>query len=254
MDLQGAPNFRDLGGLPAADGRKIASRRLFRSEVLDRLTPDDMARLGEIRVCAVCDLRSAEERAEEVGLWPAQESARLILTAAPGAPDVVKRTGWADRLRDERFDGPQARERMVRAYRRMPETFASALAELFEHLETMQHGVLIHCMAGKDRTGFVVAMVLSALGAPRAAIYDDYLETGRRAATAPKVLEVLQKMFGPDPPARARAAAVEVGAVRLEYLDAAFAQVAADFGSVDAYLARLAAPRRLARVREALLV
>jgi protein-tyrosine phosphatase len=254
MDLEGAPNFRDLGGIPAVGGRRIAPRRLYRSEVLDALSAADLERLARTPFSAVCDLRRPDEREAEIGLWPPAGSVRLI-TAEPIVDfDVVQQKHWTRRLLDDSYGPEQARRQMVGAYHQMPEGFAGVLTELFEHLEHAEGAVLIHCMAGKDRTGFVVAMLLSALGAPPDAILEDYLETGRRWRVPPKVEHILDRLFEGRPPARARDAAREIGSVRPEYLQAAFDKIEADAGSVATYLERLAGPGRIERLRTRLLV
>ena len=253
MDLESAPNFRDLGGIPAAEGRLIAPRRLYRSEVLDGLSAADLERLAATAVSAVCDLRRPEERAAEIGLWPPAGSVRLITAEPTETLDIVQQKHWTRRLLDDGYGPEQARRQMTATYRQMPQAFAGVLAELFAHLDEAEGAVLIHCMAGKDRTGFVIAMLLSALGTPRDAVFEDYMETGRRWRVPPKVGTILDRVFDGRPPERAIEASREIGSVRPDYLQAAFDRIEETAGSVDAYLQGLAGEGRIERLRARLL-
>jgi protein-tyrosine phosphatase len=96
--------------------------------------------------------------------------------------------------------------------------------------------VLVHCTAGKDRTGFVVAMVLAALGVPRDAIVDDYLESSRRRPPA-ALAQALVALAGLAPSTRALGAIEAIASVSPDFLDTALGVVERDHGGADAYLA-----------------
>jgi protein-tyrosine phosphatase len=237
--LEGAPNFRSVAALPAAGGRRLRTLRLFRSDALHRLTDADLPRLAALRIGAVLDLRRDDERTSAPSRWPAPVAPETLTYDL--APDLqaVRAGGWRDRLADPGFDADAARRWMIDTYARMPGAFAPAVREAVGRLSAAPAAapgaLLVHCTAGKDRTGFVVAMVLAALDVPHDAIVDDYLESSRRRPPA-ALAQALAVMGGIEPTPRTLGAIETIAGVRTEFLDAALAAVARDFGSVPAYL------------------
>ncbi len=168
LALQGGRNFRDLGGYATEDGRSVRWRRLFRSGTLAQLTPADQAVLEGLGVRAVCDLRTTSERQAEPSSW------------APAAGRVMC---WHYELDDGAVMGafrlgmPTAegvRSAITEFYLAAPEDFAHRLSELFRALAARESPLIMHCTAGKDRTGMAAAIVLRALGVPVRAVVDDY--------------------------------------------------------------------------------
>jgi protein-tyrosine phosphatase len=169
--LAGAFNFRDLGGLPLADGRRTRPGRLFRSDTLQALTPQDVQLLRtQIGLRAVIDLRLADEVAGE---------GRGALAAA-GEVDYVHAP-----LEMASTDGIPPDQVLNRLYARCL-TSASLPQAIMRIAETASRPTLFHCAAGKDRTGVVAAVVLGLLGVADDAIVADYL---RSAASMPRMIE-----------------------------------------------------------------
>ena len=124
---------------------------------------------------------------------------------------------------------------MVELHERFPRLLAPTLRKLCEQLLARRAPLLIHCTAGKDRTGFTVAVLLYALGIPRELIYADYLAS-RNWAGAKKHRPALARRLAPVIPAAAMDTVLDpILDVRERYLDAALAAVAAEFGSVERY-------------------
>lgn len=241
MQLAGAPNFRGLAGIRAADGRVIRDGRLFRSDVLSQLTQDDMSLLPSFDIRLVCDLRNSKERSQERNRWPEQQIVRTVVREQDAGMENIGRIPWDARLLEDNFDEEQARQYMLAAYRAMPNELAHHIASLVEYCSHPGSGaVLIHCMAGKDRTGFVCAMVLWALGVPISVIFDDYLESAERCAQNSKIHSSLLRLFGTEIPPRAQIAATVIGSVKIEFLQAAFLEIELNYGSIDLYLADVA--------------
>ncbi|MDO1496580.1 hypothetical protein HND72_18675 [Pseudomonas putida] len=92
--------------------------------------------------------------------------------------------------------------------------------------------MLIHCQAGKDRTGFVCAILLWALGVPMAEIRRDYLRSSGKFARTEYMASMLRQAFHDDIPARVVDVAAVLGDVRAEFLDATFDQIVRDHGSM----------------------
>lgn len=164
LELAGSFNFRDLGGYETADGRTVRWRRLFRSDALHGLTPEDIARLDEIGLTAVFDLRSAMEL-ERDGVGSLFDGGVLHhhvpFTANVGSADA----------RDFGSSLSELYQRMLKDAQPCISTIFSALAE------EQTYPAVFHCAAGKDRTGIISGLVLSALGVPDAEIIADYALT-----------------------------------------------------------------------------
>ncbi len=167
--LQGVSNFRDLGGYPGVQGRPLRWRRLFRSDHFGALTDADRSRLAALGITRVFDFRGVAERAATPYHWPGALQQSLAIE-----PTVVQR------LQDMAAAGTQLTVPAVQAlmedlYRSLVTVQAPRFAELFSHLLDADAPLVFHCTAGKDRTGVAAALVLLALGVPRALVLQDYL-------------------------------------------------------------------------------
>ena len=189
IDLEGAANVRDLGGLATADGGTIQSGRVFRSDNLQGLTDGDVAVLvGDLKLRQVVDLRSGPEVTLEgpgpLTRVPEVTIHHLTLFAEGGVhTDVEADTVDADRVlpwQNERVDEDLAELRVTGYYyaylRDRPDSVIAALRVLAHD----DGAAIVHCAAGKDRTGVVCALALEVAGATREAIIADYVATGDR--------------------------------------------------------------------------
>lgn len=230
-------NLRDLGGLATTDGRTVAMGKVFRSGQLVDLPEEQIAVVHGLGVRKVLDLRSSHERAAVPGLQ------------LPGAEHV-----WLDVLGDAHATGPtrlgevlrrpveasallgagRADEIFCAAYRDMVSSplARAAYGRLLRVLLDPGAGpVLFHCAAGKDRTGWAAALVLSALGVPSDAILADYLETndGFLASYTSFVSTWAEK--GGDPEVL-----LAVMSARPAYLLAALDETHSSYGGIEGYL------------------
>lgn len=244
--LAGAPNFRSVAALPAA-GATLRVDRIFRSDALHRLTDADLATLARLGIAAVIDLRRDDERAAMPTLWPSGAPRETLTFDALPDLQAVRAGGWRVQLGDA-ADADGARRWMVETYERMPAALAPAVRDAARRLVAGASGpapgVLVHCTAGKDRTGFVVAMLLAALGVPRDAILDDYLESGRRHPPA-VLARTLLAASGLQPTANELAAIETIAGVDVAFLDAALRTAERHHGSVDGYLVAAGVDARL---------
>jgi protein tyrosine/serine phosphatase len=169
IDLAGCFNFRDLGGYPAADGRRIAWRRLFRSDGLHLLTLEDVARLcDELDLRDVVDLRSPAE-VEQDGRGLLEQSAVRIhhLPLFDGDPRV------------ERDRSVEAQMTLADRYLGLLEIAQQPIAATIEVVAAAEGAAVYHCAAGKDRTGVISAILLAALGVAPEVIVADYALTNQ---------------------------------------------------------------------------
>jgi protein-tyrosine phosphatase len=171
VELAGAHNVRDLGGLPAAGDRRIRPGVLFRGDHLDDVTEADLAVLRDaVGLRAIVDLRAAREAPVPAAWLGSLGVARLHLP-------LVDLGGTTDRsqLREE------FRNDIAGAYERMLDIFAPNLVPILEFLVEGGHTpALVHCAAGKDRTGITVAVLMAAAGVEEPGIVADYVATGER--------------------------------------------------------------------------
>lgn len=234
--IEGLPNFRELSVARMADGRKMRRGRLFRSGALTHLSEADRSALAELGIELVFDLRTCDEQEREPNQWPAGAQPEFWSSPEARVRTAAPVFDWRSRLADPDFDPADARAWMLRAYTRMPGLFARPLSALFERLGAPRPPTtLVHCSAGKDRTGFVCAMVLFALGAERGEVVEDYLLSGQRMPAA----GLLQAMLGREMKGlstKLLAALMVMAEVREDYLDAALFAIGREFGGVDRYL------------------
>lgn len=252
LRLAGASNFRSLGGLPTADGRSIRPYALMRADRLVGLDGDDWKALGRIGLATVCDLRSDAERAEHPNAIPPGLRVRELRC---DVRNDLRADPTLGRLLAEEPSARGAERVMTEIYRRFPRYMGGTLTTVVGRLMEGGAPMLVHCSAGKDRTGFVIAMLLHTLGVPEELIRQDYLAS-RHWPGAESHRASLASRLAPFVPLHELPAAVDaVLDVREAYLDAAMASLRDEFGSVGRYLEAAAGldSARSARLRDRLL-
>ncbi|MGH7152649.1 MAG: tyrosine-protein phosphatase [Acetobacteraceae bacterium] len=236
VPLEGASNVRDLGGWPASGGR-VRCGRVFRSAALSGLTPRDATTLVDLGVRTVCDLRGTLERAAA----PSRLDG-VTIHSLPIEPSVG--TSLRDILATRQATGADTLSLMRQAYIAYAVDWAHRYRRMFDLLLEQDGALLFHCSAGKDRTGFGAALILTALGTPREAILADYLASNR----------LWRRDAGIDaglPPA----IAANLLLVHAELLETAFAAIDETHGGFDRYAESQLGlgPVRRERLRERLL-
>jgi len=239
--LEGCSNLRDLGGYRTADGRTVRFGRVFRSASLAGLTGADLRVFGATGIRTVCDLRGEREAARAPSRLP-----------DAGAPEVVRlpiepRVGASlrDLLAREEATGEDVYDLLRTAYTSYATDHLPRYRAIFDLLLREERlPLLFHCSAGKDRTGFGAALLLTALGVPRETVVADYLATNR--------IWKREHALPPNTPADARDTLLTA---HRPLLEAALDPSASTHGSLDALLEDGLGldPPRLARLRAALL-
>lgn len=185
IDFEGLPNTRDLGGLPAADGRRVRRGLLLRSGTLYFATAADRRRLVEdYHLRAVVDLRGNDELAEYPDGMDLMPGVRYVhADALRGTVAGISQNAEARaRLEAARADDedPAGFMEMVYPHILLGESGIAAYRELLRCvLETADGAVLWHCHFGRDRCGMGSMLVEAALGVPMEAMEEDYLATNR---------------------------------------------------------------------------
>ncbi|MFI2283530.1 tyrosine-protein phosphatase [Nocardia beijingensis] len=238
MQLSAAPNARDIGDYPTQGNGKLRTGVVFRTDALDKLTAADQQKLVSSGITAVIDFRSPNESGANPDKLPASiptlarpvydpgnDFYLLVGKAVQGGPAVQQQM-----LGDGKAAG------IMRDYYRWMVTDAGARAQFGTAIRDVANAngpVLFHCTAGKDRTGWMTAILMTALGVPKGQVYKDYLESNDNLAAGNKALMdgLVAKGLVTDP-----ALFDPILGVRAEYLDAAFDQAAASFGSFDRFV------------------
>lgn len=194
IDVEGAANMRDLGGTPTEDGGQIVPHRLLRSDNLQGLTERDVDKLvGEFGVTTIVDLRTTGE-VEKEGPGPLDAMPGIrhafhpVLPVFPSRQDEVSRALLTEKLaRDaERYPDDVTTGHYLGYLEERPEEVTAALRAI----ATSRGAAIVNCAAGKDRTGVIVAMALTAAGVGREAVIADY------AASAERIDAVIARLTG----------------------------------------------------------
>ncbi|MEQ8485137.1 MAG: tyrosine-protein phosphatase [Pseudomonadales bacterium] len=184
LPFEGCFNFRDIGGYPGAEGHTVRWGRYFRAGRQDRMTPADLERLRALGIRTQIDLRRPDE-AREQGPGPLAELGAAyhnIAVIPEGGTDVLSRLVGDTGISGRRYLGYL--EFGPEAWRRQFEIFAHGGSQ----------PILVHCTAGKDRTGVSTAFLLSVLGVDRAWIEADYVLTNRDVARQVDFLEGIRAL------------------------------------------------------------
>jgi protein-tyrosine phosphatase len=177
LPLEGAVNFRDLGGYRTSDGRRIRTGLIYRSAGLHRLTESDHAHLHQIGLKLVCDLRSAEEVALEPDRLPQNSAPEYLHLPLNSDDQREQRERLIALLFNRRTLAPMMADYYVRV---MIEANAHVYGTILNRLANQENlPTVIHCTAGKDRTGIAAALILSVLGVPEETIIVDYSLSNR---------------------------------------------------------------------------
>lgn len=162
IELQGCLNFRDLGGYPTRDGRRLRWGRLFRSDALHQLSAADVARLrDDLGVGTIIDLRSTPEVRSE-GRGPLEDG-----------PFTVHHIPLFDGDTQSRPERPPDRS-LADIYFMLAQFAAEPITRVVRVLAESEAPAVYHCAAGKDRTGVISAVLLGLLGVEDEIIVADY--------------------------------------------------------------------------------
>ena len=227
LDLEGAINFRDLGGYQTQNGDCLAYGRLFRAGALNRLTENDRVILQEAGIRVVCDLRSLAEARAQPDRLPANVTYRHL-------PVYIRDPigGWRAVFQRHRLD-----ELFNKMYTHsIIEQGAPILGSLMRLVADPANLPLVfHCTRGKDRTGVLAALILHICGVPRQTIVADYTQTNN---STDQFIASVRKSFRsvPAPPGFKLEQFYPLLSARPELIERAFAHIEACYGSVEAYL------------------
>ncbi len=232
LPLECCDNFRDLGGYETNDGRTVRWDRLYRTSDLSKLTRSDLEYLSQLDVKLVCDFRSDRERIANPNRTIDDAPEILDLPVDPEGvdPEALRmkiRTGGMVALGVERT--------MRDAYRAFVTDYSEEWAVMFQRLAREENlPTVMHCTAGKDRTGFASALLLLVLGISEETVFEDYLLTNYYQQNSFRFVlrwVPLYSFFRTDPKDL-----LPLLEARREYLQVALDEMVSSYGSIDAYL------------------
>lgn len=232
LPLEGALNFRDLGGYETSDRRYVRWGRLFRADSLGGLTPDDLRYLSALDIQLICDFRSEQERSDDPSRY---DSASINLLNLPVSAEGVDPTIMRRKIRTGGVVQLELERTMQNSYHLFVTDFSDDWAAMFRFLADPKNlPAVVHCTKGKDRTGFASALVLLALGVPQETVFEDYLLSnvylqGFRSFVLRWV--PLYSFFRTNPDDL-----LPLLEARRSYLQESFDAITEEYGSIDNYL------------------
>ena len=217
--VHGTYNLRDVGGYPAADGR-VRPGRLLRSDGLHRLGPEGKRHLRDLGIGVVVDLRDEFE-------------ARIMPDDLDGLDVTVVRLPVFEGSGSSQGSEPVA---LPALYTKIVTQHAGVVVRALREIAAADTGVLVHCTAGKDRTGIVVALALLAVGVDRRIVVDDYArsEANLRGEWLDGMIALIVEHGGVESPELR----ILMGGSPADALDAVLDEIERDHGSVRQYLLR----------------
>lgn len=251
LPTEGIHNLRDYGGYAVPGGGRVRTGLLFRSGQHMEASTADLDLIHSLDIRTIIDLRGVSERQG----FPCRRHPQF-------AGEVIAHDGETSNSPPHEGGGGQvvmtahkARERMLAVYRRIPVNPAmiAMFSRYFAALAQRDGGSLVHCFAGKDRTGIAASLLLHVLGVHRDDVVAEFLRTNdapTRAVLERQSLPRMQAHYGDIEPE----ALHNLMGVLPEYIETCFAEVTRDHGSLDAYLAKVLGvdETRKARLRDKL--
>lgn len=224
VSLQGAVNFRDIGGYKTREGKKVKWGKIYRSGEINKLTAEDIILLEKRNITTDIDFRGLDEskKAPDV-IW----KERKYIRCGAGSEAVQN---WMQAMKNI-----QNGDSLMISYYAKIDSLGLRYATLFQQLLTQKENeaLVYHCTAGKDRTGIATALVLYSLGVPKEIIWDDYEASNYYRLSDNNRLIQMIAAFGIT-----KNVAESMIAVKASYLDATWNALIKKYGSIDAFLSK----------------
>lgn len=223
LPLEGAPNFRDLGGYRTSDGRRLRWGAVYRSGQLSALSENDYKYISTLGLRLVCDFRVDAERQRAPTKWHGAAAPEIVARSIDTVSYAGQSTGMQEHMRT--------------VYSRIPFDGSAEYAFLFRRIIDGDIPVLVHCTSGKDRTGFFSALLLTILGVPHETVVEDFLLSNKYLVPEERISELArqmqerQKLATPPNAETVRAAS----GVLASNLEVGFRVINENYGSVENY-------------------
>lgn len=196
LNLTSVHNFRDFGDYTGHGGRQVQPRKLFRSAHLSGTNEAELSQIEALNISLVVDLRHTPERDRQPNKWPGGNPVNLVEYPDKPGGESAKTAPHEAFMQNKLHTPEDARGYMRGSYAARPhdEGFVSSFSKTLKFMAAEGKPLLIHCTAGKDRTGTLAAVILSSLGVDRDTIMEDYMLT-MTAVDIESLLEPAAKMM-----------------------------------------------------------
>ena len=234
LNFQGIANFRDMGGYRTGDGKQVKWGTLYRAGAFTGSSDTDLRGLQQLNLVTLIDFRSSAEKEEEPNRLPDPTGFSVveIPTLDDGNKALVGEV--MERIDSGNFEGFDPNLAMIKANRQFASSFTPQFRQFIRTvLDADGAPVVWHCSAGKDRTGFAAAILLRILGVPNDVVMQDYMASKEHALEARRSQLLLLRVFKGEE--AADKLAIMMG-VEQAWLEAAFAEIDARWGSFDNYV------------------
>jgi protein-tyrosine phosphatase len=226
-------NFRDLGGYRTTDNRQLKWGRVYRSDKLSSLSEQDQHFILRLGISQVSDFRSDEERRDSPHNLPLNSG--ITVRELPITSDAVQIERITLRLQEDDATADDMALFLIEANREMVERFTPIYRQWLQALlNEDSYPQVFHCTAGKDRTGFGAALLLSILGVPQQTILQDYLATN--TYTAARVDSIVHYVHEKTMHQVNQDVIRTLFTVQAHYLGEAFKAIEEEYGNVDNYI------------------
>lgn len=232
LQLEGTPNLRDFGGYHTASGAMVPWGRLFRSGRLSALTEADKQFIEALGIARIFDFRREDEvEHAPTALLAGTRASITNLPMGEGSHSEFYRV-----IRSGELTTADAVALMSNLYASLAREQGDYYGQVLRHLADEDSPLLIHCTAGKDRTGVGAALILLLLGVDRDTVMEDYLLTSQYYPSPRDQSEIMQRL-GENPDAHA--ALLPLMSVRPEFLQGVFDVIDTHYNSLDDYFSRV---------------
>jgi protein-tyrosine phosphatase len=225
IKLEGAHNFRDLGGYPTKNGKQVKWGKIYRSADISKLTDADLTIMSDLNIKMVCDLRGDKEVEAAPDRLP-------VGTKLIRLPAGSENTGTANSY-TKYMKSPDSADSLLRSFYGRTDHLGKKYKPMFDELLELKpdHALMFHCAAGKDRTGVGAALILFALGVEEVSIYKDYEATNefRKDHNAEFIAKLKDQGISEK-------AAQSMMAAKSEYLKTTVDAITQKYGSMDNFL------------------
>lgn len=234
--LQGAANVRDLGGYRNREGAAVRYKKAIRSAAISDLTAADAEQLAAYGIVKVVDFRSIAEQSREPDVKiPHTENIFLPIFKE----DETQVSAAPRTLMEQIQAGQDAAQQMQKVYRHFIEEDYSRASyhrfiEILLENDAPEAGVLFHCTAGKDRTGFGAALILAILEVDQDSIMENYLETNSNMVQ--KTSDMLKQAQAAGAPEAMLAGIKELMRADQSYLAESFKAITKNYGDMSGFL------------------